>query len=53
MIDKQSVINNLWVEKYRPKTLEDCVLPDRIINPIRSFVQSGEIPNLLFQDLAF
>ena len=48
MIDKQSVINNLWVEKYRPKTLEDCVLPDRILNPIRSFVQSGEIPNLLF-----
>jgi len=37
----------LWVEKYRPKTVQDCILPDSIKNTFQEFVGKGEIPNLL------
>ena len=37
----------LWVEKYRPHKIEDCVLPDRIKKAFREYVNNGEIPNLL------
>ena len=37
----------LWVEKYRPKTIEDCILPTETKNTFQEFVNSGEIPNLL------
>lgn len=37
----------LWVEKYRPHKIEDCVLPDRIKKAFQEYVIKGEIPNLL------
>ena len=37
----------LWVEKYRPKTIEDCILPEDIKKTFRDFIETGEIPNLL------
>ena len=37
----------LWVEKYRPKTISDCILPDSIKNTFIEFVGQKEIPNLL------
>jgi len=37
----------LWVEKYRPHQIEDCVLPDRIKKSFQEYVTKGEIPNLL------
>jgi len=37
----------LWVEKYRPKTVEECILPDNIKKTFKSFLDKGEIPNLL------
>jgi DNA polymerase III delta prime subunit len=37
----------LWVEKYRPRKLDDCILPDAQLNTFRQFVKSGEIPNML------
>jgi len=37
----------LWVEKYRPKTIEDCILPDNIKNTFQNFLTKGEVPNLL------
>jgi len=37
----------LWVEKYRPQTIEDCILSSDIKNTFQSFVSNGEIPNLL------
>ena len=37
----------LWVEKYRPKNIEHCILPDELKNTFRSFVDKGEVPNLL------
>ena len=37
----------LWVEKYRPKVIEDCILPDSIKEVFKGFVSQGELPNLL------
>ena len=37
----------IWVEKYRPKTIDECILPDRIKNTFKEFLVKGEIPNLL------
>jgi DNA polymerase III delta prime subunit len=37
----------LWVEKYRPKTIEDCILPENIKKTFKDFLNKGEIPNLL------
>lgn len=37
----------LWTERYRPKTVEDCVLPESIKAQFRNFVEREEIPNLL------
>lgn len=39
--------NFLWVEKYRPHKIEDCILPNSIKNTFQEFVDKGEIPNLL------
>ena len=37
----------IWVEKYRPKTIEDCILPENIKKTFRDFLNTGEIPNML------
>ena len=37
----------LWVEKYRPKNFEHCILPDDLKKTFKSFVDAGEVPNLL------
>ena len=37
----------IWVEKYRPKTIDDCILPEGIKNTFKEFLNKGEIPNLL------
>jgi len=37
----------LWVEKYRPKTINDCILPETIKKTFQDFLEVGEIPNLL------
>jgi len=37
----------LWVERYRPKTLDECILPDDKIQIFRDFIKAGEIPNML------
>ena len=37
----------LWVEKYRPKKITDCILPESIKNTFLEFVGQKEIPNLL------
>jgi DNA polymerase III delta prime subunit len=45
-------MSSLWVEKYRPKTIEDCVLPDRLKSVFSEFVKSGEIPHLILAGTA-
>ena len=42
----------LWVEKYRPQTVEDCILPDGIKKTFQEFVNRKEIPNLLLSGTA-
>ena len=37
----------LWVEKYRPQKITDCILPESIKNTFLEFVGQKEIPNLL------
>jgi DNA polymerase III delta prime subunit len=37
----------LWVEKYRPKTIEECILPEQIKKTFLEFLNKGEIPNML------
>ena len=37
----------IWVEKYRPQTIEDCILPDNIKKTFKDFLNTGEIPNML------
>ena len=37
----------LWVEKYRPKTIGDCILPEETKTMFQEFLDKGEIPNLL------
>ena len=39
--------NFLWVEKWRPKKVEDCILPEDIKKTFLEFIKKGEIPNLL------
>ena len=42
----------LWTEKYRPKTVEDCILPESIKNTFLEYVTRKEIPNLLLSGSA-
>jgi len=37
----------LWVEKYRPKTISDTILPDELKQTFQQFVDQDNIPNLL------
>jgi len=37
----------LFVERYRPQVIEDCILPDETKKTFKEFVAKGEIPNLL------
>ena len=37
----------IWVEKYRPKTIEECILPESTKKTFQSFLDKGEIPNML------
>ena len=37
----------IWVEKYRPKTIDECILPDNIKKTFSDFLNKGEIPNML------
>jgi len=37
----------LWVEKYRPQKIEDCILPEQTKKTFLDFLDKGEVPNLL------
>ena len=40
-------MNQLWVEKYRPSRIKDCILPKDLKNTFTEFVDKGYVPNLL------
>ena len=42
----------LWVEKYRPQKVEDCILPTDVKDTFKNFIEQGEIPNLLLSGTA-
>lgn len=42
----------LWVEKYRPKTIEQCILPKQLKDTFQQIVDSGELPNLMLTGTA-
>ena len=42
----------LWVEKYRPAKVEDCILPDAIKSTFQEYVNKKQIPNLLLSGTA-
>ena len=42
----------LWVEKYRPNIVDDCILPQTIKEVFKGFVKQGELPNLLLTGTA-
>jgi DNA polymerase III delta prime subunit len=37
----------LWVEQYRPKTVDDCILPQSLKNTFKEFVEAGDVPNVI------
>ena len=38
----------LWVEKYRPKTIDECILSDTIKGTLEDLVRDNKVPNLMF-----
>lgn len=47
MIDSREEMY-LWVEKYRPQKIEDCVLPESLKKTFREYISQGELPTFLF-----
>ncbi|MEM2089088.1 MAG: replication factor C small subunit [Thermoproteota archaeon] len=43
-----SVADLLWVEKYRPKTLDEVIDREEVVSRLKAFVKMGNVPNMLF-----
>ena len=44
--------DSLWVEKYRPKNIQECVLTPHLKKTFQEIVDTGEVPNLLLTGTA-
>ena len=42
----------LWVEKYRPRTIDECILPQSLKDSFKEYIQNGQLPNFLFHGTA-
>ena len=42
------LLDSMWVEKYRPRKLEEMALPDRYTKDFERIIERGQLPNLLF-----
>jgi DNA polymerase III delta prime subunit len=42
----------LWVEKYRPQKIDDCVLPESLKKTFKEYIAQGELPSFLFSGTA-
>lgn len=42
----------LWVESYRPKTVEETILPPQLKSVFKNIVETGEVPNMIFSGTA-
>ena len=38
----------LWVEKYRPATVDECILDESLKTTFKQIIKSGELPNMMF-----
>jgi len=47
MIDSRNEMF-LWVEKYRPQKIDDCVLPESLKKTFHEYIAQGELPTFLF-----
>jgi len=48
MSEKYPAFNNIWIEKYRPKTLSEVVGQDEIIERLKAYVKTKNVPHLMF-----
>lgn len=39
---------HIWAQKYRPKTIEDCILPVKLKDTMKQYLDKGKIPSFLF-----
>jgi replication factor C small subunit len=44
----ENIKNKLFFERYRPTTIEDVIVPERIKQELLGYVKKNSIPNLLF-----
>ena len=42
----------LWVEKYRPQSIDDCILPESLKKTFKEYIAQGELPTFLFSGTA-
>jgi DNA polymerase III delta prime subunit len=42
----------LWVEKYRPATIDECILPEGLKKTFKEYIATGELPTFLFSGTA-
>ena len=42
----------LWCERYRPQTIDECILPESLKQTFREYIEAGELPNFLFHGTA-
>ena len=42
-------LDHLWTEKYRPKTIDEVILPERDKQKLKEYLEKGRIPHLAFQ----
>ncbi len=38
----------IWTEKYRPQSIDECILPSDIKTTAKSFIAQGDLPNMIF-----
>ena len=46
---KQTVDSSLWVEKYKPATIDDVLIESHLKQKFEEYLNAGEIPNLIFE----
>ena len=42
----------IWAQKYRPKTVDECIIIDELKDRFQNFVENGDLPNLLLHGTA-
>ena len=42
----------IWTERYRPKTVDECILPEHIKNTFKEYISKGQFPTFLLDGTA-